>query len=97
MFKTVLQSATNQSRNSIEPWQEGTLPDLIFTIYLWSHGLRVVDVQRITNISKRNLMFFKDSAKVAATSYSKILKHLEETIEIFLLKLTSLKCITPNG
>ena len=42
-------------------------------------------------------MFFKDSANVAATSYSKILKHLEETIEIFLLKLTSLKCITPNG
>ena len=40
----------------LEPWQEVTLSDLIFVIYLCSHGLRVVDVQRITSISKRNLI-----------------------------------------
>ena len=57
-----------------ETWQEVTLSDLIFTIYLWGHGLRVVDVQGITNISKRNLIkVSKDSANVAASSYSEIL------------------------
>ena len=53
MFKTVLQSATNQSRNIyFKSWKEVTLSDMIFTIFLWSHVLRVGDVQRITNISK---------------------------------------------
>ena len=35
-----------------EPWQEVTLSDLIFAIYLWSHGLRVADVQRIPTYLK---------------------------------------------
>ena len=54
-----------------KPWQEVTLSDLIFAIYPWIHGLRGVNVQKITNIYKWNLIkLFQNSAKVAASTNS---------------------------
>ena len=55
----------------LKPWQVVTLSDLIFAIYPWIHGLRDVNVQKITNIYKWNLIkLFQNSAKVAASTNS---------------------------
>ena len=81
-----------------EPWQEVTFSNLIFAIYLWSHGLRAADVQRITNISRLNLI--KLFQRVRESCSNQLLRNpvtLEETIKILLFKLKSLKYITSNG